>query len=77
MTMQPEITPTELTRDQLLVFNTMCWLAENIDDEELRGFIAAFEHDDEARAALMTTLTAMAEAGHQKMFTTPPVDEQH
>lgn len=71
-------TPTEFDRDQLLVFNTMCFLQEHVETpEDLGKFIAAFEHDQEARDSLMKTLTALAEASHQKVFTTPPTEEQH
>lgn len=70
-------TETLLTRDELLVFNTMCFLEEHVECPAIAGYLAAFERDNTSREMLMTVLVAQAESGFQRVFTVPEDDECH
>lgn len=66
-----------LTRDQLLVLNTMAFLEEHVDCPEIAEYMAAFERDEEARNGLMSALTREADEGFQRVFTVPPAEERN
>ena len=73
-----DFTPSELNRDELLIFNTMCFLHDNVENkDDLAEFISAFETDKEARETLTSVLVDDANKGFQQIFTTPPREEHN
>ena len=75
-----EESPSLLSRDELLVFNTMAALHDFLvkdPDLSVADHMAAFEADESARNSFMERLLEDAERGYQRIFTKPPDEEQH
>ena len=75
---EPTHIPSMLTRDELLVFNTMFFIFSEADDiSDVVGMMGAFERYADGRASLMAVLVEAADGGIQHCFTTPSDSEKH